>query len=216
MQYIFSDISEEDLTSMLACFQARTQNFSPGETLMQYSRKCETIGVILSGQAQLIKDDFDGYRSIIEYLETNSVFGELLIRPFPQESFSVIAETQVKALFFDYRHLIKRCPKACLHHSILTNNMLQILSEHSRYLHMRINILSQRTLRGKLLAYFQTLAAEQNSSSFTLPFPLYSLADYLFVDRSAMMREMKKLREEQLIESHGRNVRLLSLPSKFQ
>lgn len=206
---IFDHISEPELDKMMVCFQAHKKTFEPGTTIMHYSNRCQTIGVILSGQAQLVKYDYDGYCNIIEQLEINSVFGELLTRPLIQEDFEVIATTKTTALFFDYNHLIERCPKGCQHHNILVHNMLQILSEHSQYLHMRIDLISRRTLRGKLLSYFQRLSIENQSASFTLPFPLYSLADFLFVDRSAMLREMKKLREENIISSRGRNITLL-------
>ena len=207
---IFNQIEAQDLEKMLNCFQAYTKTFQTDELIMRYSHQDSTIGIILSGQAQLVKYDFDGYRSIIEHQDVNSVFTELFVRPLQNEEFEVIASQQVTALFFDYSHLIKRCTKACTYHSILTHNMLQLLSENSTYLHMRIDILSQRTLRGKLLSYFNILSQQNHSCSFTLPFPLYSLADYLFVDRSAMLREMKKLREEGLIHSRGRHITLLS------
>ena len=71
--------------------------------------------------------------------------------------------------------------------------------------------LSQRSIRNKLLNYFHQLAYTNGSDSFTLPFSLNSMADYLFVDRSAMLREMKKMREEELIESKGKKIKLLRL-----
>ena len=86
--------------------------------------------------------------------------------------------------------------------------MLQILSLKTRQLHTRIEVLSQRSIRSKLLTYFRQLAFRNHSNSFTLPFTLGAMADYLFIDRSAMLREMKKLREENLIQSKGREIHL--------
>ncbi len=207
--YIFDDISPEELTQMMRCFRAAEKAFSAGEIILHYTDSTYTIGVVLSGEAQLVKYDYDGYKNIIEHLNPNSVFGSLLIRPFAKESFEIIALSPCSVLFFDYAHLIKRCENACTHHSILTSNMLQILSSQSQYLHMRIDILSQRTTRGKLLSYFQVLSRQQQSPRITLPFPLYSLADYLFIDRSAMFREMKKMKEEGIIASKGKAITLI-------
>ena len=96
-----------------------------------------------------------------------------------------------------------------MHHSILVSNVLQIFSNKTRQLHARIETLSQRSIRNKLLNYFYQLAFQNHSDSFEIPFSLNAMADYLFVDRSAMLREMKKMRDEGLIESKGRQVKLL-------
>lgn len=206
---IFDHITPENWDEMMHCFQAVRKTYQAGECILHYASHHETIGVVLSGEALLVKYDYDGYKNIIELLEKNNVFGSLLIRPFAEEEFEVIATNTCQILFFDYKHLIKRCSKACTHHSILTSNMLQILSNQSQYLLMRIDVLSQRTTRGKLLSYFKILSIQNQSDTFTLPFPLYSLADYLFIDRSAMFREMKKLKEEGIISSSGKKITLL-------
>lgn len=211
--FIFNHIPTESLEKMMHCFRAVRKTFPPEESILRYTDSTETIGVILAGEAQLVKYDYDGYKNIIEHLNKNCVFGSLLLRPFAKEAFEVVALSECSVLFFDYAHLVKRCEKACSHHSILTSNMLQILSSQSQYLHMRIDVLSQRTTRGKLLSYFQVLSRQQQSSCITLPFPLYSLADYLFVDRSAMFREMKKMKEEGMITSKGKMITLIKSDS---
>ena len=156
----------------------------------------------------MIKYDYDGYRSIIEHLSEQDIFGHLLLQPFNKTPIEIVSCTNCRVLYFDYACLIKRCARACTHHSILVNNVLQIFSVKTRQLHTRLNILSQRSIRGKLLTYFRHLAYEHHSNSFTLPFTLNSMADYLFISRSAMLREMKKMRDEGLIQSKGRQVTL--------
>ena len=74
---------------------------------------------------------------------------------------------------------------------------------------MRIELLSKRSIREKILSYFNLLSIQKYSKSFTLPFSLTDLADYLCVDRSAMMREMKLLKEEGFIEKIGNKITLL-------
>ncbi len=204
--HIFDNIKDRELKQMMLCFKSQIKNFSIHEQLLHSSAKANQIGVILSGEADLIKYDYDGYRSIIEHLEEQDIFGHLLLQPFNETPMEIIACTNCQVLFFDYAHLIKRCGHACPHHSMLVNNVLQIFSYKTRQLHARLDILSQRSIRGKLLAYFHHLAYEHHSDDFILPFTLNSMADYLFIDRSAMLREMKKMREEGLIQSKGRRV----------
>ena len=86
---------------------------------------------------------------------------------------------------------------------------IAIATEKARELSKRINVLSQRTLRQKLILYLETIAAKEHSQAFEIPMTLSSLADYLSADRTAMMRELQKMRADGLIESSGRQFRLL-------
>lgn len=206
--HIFDNISDKKLEKMMVCFKSQTKTFPAHEQLLSSSSAANQIGVLLSGEADLIKYDYDGYRSIIEHLAEQDIFGHLLLHPFEETPMEVVSCTNCEVLFFDYECLIKRCAHACAHHSMLVNNVLQIFSFKTRQLHTRLDILSQRSIRNKLLTYFRHLAYEHHSDSFILPFTLNSMADYLFIDRSAMLREMKKMRDENLIQSKGRRITL--------
>lgn len=206
--HVFDGISNDELQKMVHCFHAKIKEFAANEILTSYTNGTNQIGVVLEGEADLIKYDQDGYRNIIEHLTNQDIFGHAFFQPFDDNEIEVISCTKGKIIYFDYQHLIKRCEKACLHHSLLVSNVLQIFSNKTSQLHSRIEILSQRSIRNKLMNYFQQLSYQNHSSSFQLPFSLNAMADYLFVDRSAMLREMKKLREEGLIKSKGRYITL--------
>lgn len=206
--HIFDGITEEELQKMVVCFHAQIKEFEPDEKLSFFTQDNNRVGVILEGEADLIKYDQEGYRNIIEHLGEQDIFGQAFFQPYDENEIDVISCNKCKVVFFDYEHLIKRCEKACLHHSVLVSNVLQIFSNKTRQLHSRIEILSQRSIRNKLLNYFHQMAFQNHSDSFKLPFSLNSMADYLFIDRSAMLREMKKMRDEGLIDSKGRNITL--------
>lgn len=70
-------------------------------------------------------------------------------------------------------------------------------------------MLSRSSTRKKLMAYLHSLAAEKNTGKFKLPMSYTALAQYLSVDRSAMMREIKNLADEGALRRDGRNVELL-------
>ena len=76
-------------------------------------------------------------------------------------------------------------------------------------LNTRVEILSKRSIREKLRTYFNILSTRNLSQTFSLPFSLTDLADYLSVDRSAMMRELKSLKDEGFIEKNGNRLTLL-------
>ena len=205
---IFEGIEEEDIKKMLKCFDAQTRTFKKDRTIVTNIINIKMIGIILEGTANVERYDYNGNRSIIEKLEKNSVFGEVFSRL--GSDISVIATSDCEVLFIEYEHLIKRCKKGCIYHSILTNNVLQLLSKKIVDLNKRLEILSKRTIRDKLLSYFELLANNNPKRSFNLPFTYTDLADYLSIDRSAMMREIKNLKEEGFIETNGKKITLKS------
>ena len=205
---IFEGIENTDVLKMLKCFEARKMLFKKDRTIISNIINVKTVGIILSGTANIIRYDYNGNRSIIEKLEKNSVFGEVFSRV--GSDISVIATSDCEVLFIDYEHIIKRCKKGCSYHSTLTDNVLKLLSQKIVDLNERLEILSKRTIRDKLLSYFEFLASESPRRSFYLPFTYTDLADYLSVDRSAMMREIKNLKEEGFIKTNGKHITLIS------
>ena len=153
---IFEGIEEEDIKKMLKCFDAKTRTFKKDRTIVTNIINIKMIGISLEGTANVERYDYNGNRSIIEKLEKNSVFGEVFSRL--GSDISVIATSDCEVLFIEYEHLIKRCKKGCIYHSILTNNVLQLLSKKIVDLNKRLEILSKRTIRDKLLSYFELLA----------------------------------------------------------
>ena len=168
------------------------------------------IGVLLSGSADLVRLDADGNRTILETLEEGGVFGEVLaFSGAGGDSIFLECRRDCRVLYLDYDQITKRCENACLHHSILVQNLFRLLSTKTLRLSERVEVLSRRSIREKLLCFFEQLADEHGSRTFPLPFSLSMLADYISADRSAMMREMRKMREEDLISTEGRSVTLL-------
>ena len=109
-------------------------------------------------------------------------------------------------MFIDYEHVIKRCEKACHHHSQMISNLLQMTALQSRQQMQRIYILSRATTRKKLLAYLNGLSVEKHSCKIHIPMSYTALAQYLGVDRSAMTRELKSLEEDGIVAKEGRDI----------
>ena len=205
---IFSDISPAEWERILHCFQPITQKFEAGSYIMTFSEDLDRIGIMLSGKAHLTYIDADGKYTILEQLYTNDVFGEVFSLPLEEQEFTVQAITDCEIMFLSYDHLVKPCSKACAHHSQMIQNMFRLVAEKASALSERVEVLSRRSIRDKLLCYF-AIQAGRCGGCFTIPFSLSTLADYISADRSAMMRELKKMREAGLVEVHGRQVCVL-------
>ena len=208
---LFRDISYAEYVSMLSCFQAVQRSFRPDELIYDLSGSGrDAVGIVERGTAALIRIDEEGVSTVMEELGTGGVFGRsLAFAGSGEDSLEVVCRTPCDVLFIDYPHILKRCERACAHHSMLVQNMLQLISEKAQALSRRVDVLSRRSIREKLLCYFRQLSEKEGSKTFTLPFSLSTLADYIATDRSAMMRELKHLREEGVIRSDGRQITLL-------
>lgn len=210
IHHLFQGINQEEYQQMVRCFHAIEKQYSPGELICSYGENNTQIGVVLEGTLHLIRSHVDGHQALLEQLSQGDLFGETFaFVSLSESSLQVYSITKSRVLYMDYSHLIKRCSKACPHHSLLVNNAIQMISQKAVQLSQRLEILSQRTTRDKLSCYFSILSSQNNTSIFSLPFSYSSLADYLSVDRSAMMREIKKMKEEQLISTTRHEITLL-------
>lgn len=207
---LFQNISYEEYRRMLICFQATQKSFRAEDVIYDFSMpKSDAVGIIEHGTAQLIRIDEEGISTVMEELGPGGVFGRTLaFAASGEDSLEVVSRTPCDVLFIDYPHILKRCENACTHHSILVQNMLRLIADKAQALSERVDVLSRRSIRDKLLCYFRQLSDKAGSSTFTLPFSLSTLADYIATDRSAMMRELKRLRDEEAVYSDGRKFTL--------
>ena len=181
---LFQDIRYEDYQRMLDCFQAVQRSYRPDDVIY-------------------------GVATVLEELGPGGVFGRsLAFSTSARDSLEVVCRAACDVVFIDYPHILKRCEHACTHHSLLVQNMLRLISDKAQALSERVDVLSRRSIREKLLCYFHQLAEKAGSDTFQLPFSLSVLADYIATDRSAMMREMKRMKEEGVLRSEGRRITL--------
>ncbi len=207
---IFEGIGYESYLAMLNCFQAVQKSYRPEEVAYDFSRAGEQVGILERGEASLIRIDEDGVSTVLENLTAGNVFGRsLAFSGDVNDSLEVVCRTACDVLYIDFPHILKRCEKACEHHSLLVRNMLRLITEKAQILAGRVDVLSRRSIRDKLLCFFRQQAEREGSDTFILPFSLSMLADYIATDRSAMMRELKHLRQEELIRAEGREITLL-------
>lgn len=207
---LFRNITYEEYQRMLTCFQAVQRSYLAEELVYDFSAgRTDAIGVVERGSVSLIRIDEEGISTVLEEMGPGGVFGrDLAFAGSAGDSLEVVARKPCDILFIDYPHLFHRCEKACTHHSILVQNMLELLSQKAQALSERVDVLSRRSIREKLLCYFRQLA-EKSGGTFTLPFSFSVLADYIATDRSAMMRELRHLKEQGVLRTDGRKITLL-------
>ena len=187
------------------CDKAQVKDFDKNEIITTYIVNRNMIFIVLEGSADLIRYDFNGNQTIIEKFNKYDVFGEIFYRININNELFVKAREKSKILMFNYDMFERKCKKNCKFHEELLIGLPNLVLTKVSDLNLRIELLSQKTIRDKILSYFRILSQNSFSKTFTLPFSLTDLADYLGVDRSAMMREIKALKEDGIIKKLDKN-----------
>lgn len=191
------------------CKNVQKRSFKKNQTITTYIQKRNQICIILNGSADLVRYDLNGNKSIIEHFTKNDVFGEALYIVTTNNELSVEAKKNCEVLFFIYDNIHQKCKNNCKFHQTLSENFSNLILNKVMDLNTRVEILTKRSIREKLRGYFNILSTRNLSKTFSLPFSLTDLADYLSVDRSAMMRELKTLKDEGFIKKTGNKITLL-------
>lgn len=191
------------------CKNVQKKSFRKNQTITTYIQKRNQICIILNGEADLVRYDSNGDKSIIEHFTKNDIFGEAFYIVTTNNELSVEAKKNCEVLFFIYDNIHQKCRNNCKFHQTLSENFSNLILNKIMDLNTRVEILTKRSIREKLRGYFNILSTRNLSNTFSIPFSLTDLADYLSVDRSAMMRELKSLKDEGFIKKIGSKITLL-------
>lgn len=191
------------------CKKVQIKKFAKGETVTTYIEKRNQICIILSGEVDLIRYDVNGNKTIIGHFAENDIFGEVFYPANTNNELFVTAAKKSEILFFTYNTLLDECKYDCNFHNELITNLSELFIDEIIDLNLRIELLTKRTIRDKLLAYFDILSKGSLNKIFTMPYNYTDLADFFSVDRSALMREVKLLIDEGFIKKDGRKITLL-------
>lgn len=206
MELLFQNITNREREKLLKLLETNTLSYKKNTVILSNTTD-DMIGIILEGYAQVVRTDYDGNRTIIEDLESGDIFGNTLSSLNTNE-YDIISKEDTKILFIDYYSIIHYRETHYQYYNQFIKNLLEITTKIIKEKNERIAILTKKTIRDKLLEYFSINSKKHGSKTIYLPFSYTDLADYLAVDRSAMSRELKYLKEEGFIETKGRKIKL--------
>ncbi len=204
--YPLNSFNKTELEGFEKCFCPVVRSYSRGEVIMRLDEENNYVGVIASGTAHLVTTTFDGTKTIIDYFEPGNIFGRRFSPCTQIDPYLVTAKTKCTVWLVEYERVITCCEKRCEKHIRLIDLMILTMARRAQ---LHVEVLGKRSIRGKLMSYFSHISRSRESRTFVLPLSLSDLADYISVDRSAMMREIKNLNNEKIIVSHANKVTIL-------
>lgn len=197
---LFDRTRPDEILTMLQCLSARIKHYKKEEFIIISGDFIHSAGMVVSGNALIIQEDFWGRRTILSEAQPGSLFAEVYacLPSIPVEV-SVVADSECDILFLDVNRILTVCSSQCSFHSRLIRNFLSTFALRNLMLTKKMQHMSKKTIREKLLSYLSDESLKNNSSAFDIPFNRQQLADYLSVDRSALSNEMGKLQSEGLL-----------------
>lgn len=207
---LFQNIAPEDLAAMLQCLSAREVTVDRGDFIDTQPGAVPLMGVVLEGTVEMISEDYFGKKSILTVLPVGSLFGETWsCLEARNRAVAYRASGKGRVLLLNYDRILHACKLVCRFHHRMIENMVERIAEKNLELIEKLEVTSRTSIREKLLTYLARQAERTGSRTFTIPLSRTELADYLCADRSAMTRELSKLRAEGLVTFDKRTFTLL-------
>ena len=189
---------------------AKKTIFIKDEIVVHEGFDLHNLGIVLKGTATAYKTDLSGKSLVIAKLAEGNIFGGILSLGRSQKSpVSVAATSELTVLLISTHSIVDGLGSKFDTNNRLLRNLLGIISKKYFELHERINAIMRPTLREKILFYLDSCAKETGGNTFTIPFNRQALAEYLNADRSALSRELSKMKKEGLVDFCNESFRLI-------
>lgn len=207
MSNIFYNIPLKNKEKLLKRLRAYSVNYRKNSIIIDHLKDNDDIGLVISGNIQIIKNNYNGSLSMIEsyYKDDLIIYRNMYL---DNNEVDIVCREDSEILILSYSTIISTdaCDK---YMNQFIKNLFVALNEKIIMRDERIQLLTKRSIRDKLLEYFNMLSRKSASKVIHLPYTFTDLANFLAIDRCAMSREIGYLKDERLITVKGRKITLL-------
>ena len=198
------------LEAMLNCLGATERKYKKNDVILLAGSKVTSVGILVEGNAQITREDAEGNRAILSELGKTDLFAEAYVAAGSVEvPITVIATADCRIVWIPFSKIVGTCSVACGFHRTLVQNMMRVIAVKNVLMNEKMRILSCKTTKEKLMTYLSDYSERVGKNKFKIPFSRDELADFLSVDRSAMSRELSRLRDEGYLKYHKNEFELL-------
>lgn len=207
---LFHNATDEDIRHVLRCLEAFTKSYDKNEVIYNYSQPMPCAGIVLSGEIHVVMHNAAGSEYSIQRFAAGDLFGEAYACiPESRSAIQVLSHQKSLVLFLRLSNLFLPHATLCPHASKITVNLLKEAAMNNIFQNQKLQILTQRHVRDRLITYFYTLTPDEDGS-LKLPFNRQGLANYLGVERSALSRELSRMQKEGILTFCKNRITLLS------
>ncbi len=197
---IFFSLKDEEIISVLKFFKYYEESFKKNDFIFEIEKKIDKIGIIISGEINIIKEDFWGNRNILNKFKEGEIFGEVFALSKASSNIMAEASQDCKILFLDLKNFSIENKKNSEEITKFLSNIFKISLKKNILFTEKLEHISKKSIREKIISYLSTEAQKNKTNSFLIKFDRQELADYLFVERSALSRELSSMKKDRLID----------------
>lgn len=206
---LFENIDKQEIENILNNFKSQKKYFDKGNTIIDIGDKVEAIYIILEGKVEVSKEYEDARKNIVNILEEGEIFAEAIALASNKISpIQVLSLVKTKILKINAKDIFEgNFDKK----NIFIENLLKIISDKNKFLSMKNDILSQKSLRSKIILYLEYMSSMQKSEKIIVPYSRDKLAEFISADRSALSRELNRLAKENMIELDKSKIKIINI-----
>ncbi len=207
---LFDNIDKKEIPNILNNFKSQKKLYEKGNIIIDIGDKVEAIYIILNGKIEISKEYDDTRKNIVNILESGEIFAEAM-------ALSTNKISQITAISLSKSEILKINIKDIFDNNLEKNknifieNLLKIISDKNKFLSMKNDILSQKSLRSKIILYLEYMSNMQKSEKINIPYSRDKLAEFISADRSALSRELNRLAKEKMIELNGNKINIIDI-----
>lgn len=207
---LMMNISIDDIEKMVNAKVGRIIHYTKGEILIREGTPFNAIILILRGKVSVKRLFRDGAESQVHMLRENGVIGmELLRKPVYGSFYYYVAQTDVDIYSISQKYFMKYDQLGEKVIFQMFKNMISILTHENMRQHRKLDILSVRDMRSRIMTYLYYEQKKHRSAEFDIPYNREDLASYLCVNRSALSRELSSMEKDGILQTNGRHFVLL-------
>ncbi len=204
---LFGGMDEEEIKKSLDLLCAEEKFYKKGDSLHFRGDPLLKFGLVLDGAVSVMTDDVEGNKVIMAQVSAGVTFGEALcFLKHKNPDIYIVAYEDCRILWLSPENLFVRRSEFTFG---LEKRFAEMVANRTLAMNDRIQILSKRTIREKVIAYLTLSAKQQNEFDFTVPLNREDMAAYIGADRSALSRELSKMKKDGIIDYHGKNFEIL-------
>lgn len=209
--FLFRNFTDTEVSDILSSSYLRSGSFSKETVIFHSGDLVHELGVVQSGSVHIESIDPWGNRSILSNISAGQVFAETYAIAGEPMMVDAVAAENCTILFLDIKSLLCEENAQQTWYPKLLNNILRISVQKNLLLSNRIFCTTPKTIRERVMLYLSTQAAKSGSTTFQIPFNRQQLADYLNLDRSALSKELGKMRDDGLLEFYKNSFKLKAI-----
>ena len=204
---IFDNISESEKHLLYKCVKAVLKHYKKGEIVFCADENIDSICYVIEGNIELTKNEYDGNEILLTRIGKGETFAETFVCAGTKSIVQAKSIDDTKILFLNFNNILNICSQNCIFHKKLLENLISIIAQKNLILQDRLEMFSHKTLKERIF-YLLTKYKSADNSVFEIPYTREQMAKYLGVNRSALSRELSKLKSEKLLDFHKNSFKL--------